>query len=267
MQPTDLQNMVDNFLKFYSENKHHKELNQITEFLLSHALSARGYNNYRNNQESGESYFIKEILANANPKLCIDVGANIGEYTKEILENTESRVIAFEPVPTTFEKLRKETESYIDRITYENIGVGAINEELIIHFNSDASAHASFSEEVKQINYVTNEEKISVPVVTLDSYFRDNNITQVDFIKIDTEGFESEVFKGAERIFAELKPKFIQIEFNWHQLFRNTSLHYFSQKLQGYDMYQLIPNGWINRDPKDPLVNIYNYSNFIFVLK
>ena len=267
MQPTDLQNMVDNFLKFYSENKHHKELNQITEFLLSHALSARGYNNYRNNQESGESYFIKEILAKTNPKLCIDVGANIGEYTKEILENTDSRVIAFEPVPTTFEKLRKETESYNDRITYENMGVGAINEELIIHFNSDALAHASFSEEVKQINYVSNEEKVSVPVVTLDAYFKDKNITEVDFIKIDTEGFESEVFKGAARIFAELKPKYIQIEFNWHQLFRNTSLHYFSQLLQNYDMYQLIPNGWVLRDPKDPLVNIYSYSNFIFVLR
>ena len=267
MQPTDLQNMVDNFLKFYSENKHHKELNQITEFLLSHALSARGYNNYRNNQESGESYFIKEILANANPKLGIDVGANIGEYTKEILENTDSRVIAFEPVPTTFEKLRKETEFYSDRITYENMGVGAVNEELIIHFNSDALAHASFSEEIKQINYVSNEEKVSVPVVTLDTYFKDKNITQVDFIKIDTEGFESEVFKGASRIFAELKPKYIQIEFNWHQLFRNTSLHYFSQLLQSYEMYQLIPNGWILRDPKDPLVNVYSYSNFIFVLR
>ena len=265
MQPTDLQNMVDNFLKFYSENKHHKELNSITEFLLSHALSARGYNNYRNNQESGESYFIKEILAKTNPKLCIDVGANIGEYTKEILENTDSRIICFEPVPTTFEKLRKETESYSDRITYENMGVGAINEELIIHFNSDALAHASFSEEVKQINYISNEEKVSVPVVTLDTYFKDKNITEVDFIKIDTEGFESEVFKGAARIFAELKPKYIQIEFNWHQLFRNNSLHYFSQLLQNYDMYQLIPNGWVLRDPKDPLVNIYSYSNFVFV--
>lgn len=77
--------MVNVFLKFYLENKHHKELNQITEFLLSHALSARGYNNYRNNQESGELFFIKEILAKSNPELCIDVGANIGEYTKEIL--------------------------------------------------------------------------------------------------------------------------------------------------------------------------------------
>ena len=267
MQTSDLQNMVNNFLKFYSENKHRNELNQITDFLLSHSLSARGYNNYRNNQESGESYFIKEILAKSNPKLCIDVGANIGEYTKEIVENTNSRVIAFEPVPATFENLRKETELYINRIQYENKGVGASNEELIIHFNSAASAHASFSEEIKQINYVTNEEKISVPVVTLDSYFKDNNITEVDFIKIDTEGFESEVFKGAARIFKELKPKFVQIEFNWHQLFRNTSLYYFSELLKDYDLYQLIPNGWILRDPKDPLVNIYNYSNFVFVLK
>lgn len=106
-----------------------------------------------------------------------------------------------------------------------------------------------------------------MPVITLDSYFKDNNIVKVDFIKIDTEGFESEVFKGAEKIFKELKPKFIQIEFNWHQLFRNTSLYYFAQRLTEYDMYQLIPNGWILRDPKDPLVNIYSYSNFIFVLK
>ena len=144
----------------YSENKYKKELDHVTELLLSHALSARGYSNFRNNQESGELFFIKEILAKTNPKLCIDVGANIGEYTKELLENTQSRVIAFEPVPTTFEKLRTETEMYLDRIKLENMGVGAINEELIIHFNSNALAHASFSEEVKKIDYVTNEEKI-----------------------------------------------------------------------------------------------------------
>ncbi len=89
----------------------------------------------------------------------------------------------------------------------------------------------------------------------------------VDFIKIDTEGFESEVFKGAKNIIMEIKPKFIQIEFNWHQLFRNHSLLYFSELLQGYLVYQLIPNGWVLRDPKDPLTNIYSYSNFVFVLR
>jgi len=42
-----LQTLVDDFLKFYAENKHKSELNQITDFLLVNALSARGYNNYR----------------------------------------------------------------------------------------------------------------------------------------------------------------------------------------------------------------------------
>jgi hypothetical protein len=40
-------------------------------------------------------------------------------------------------------------------------------------------------------------------------------------LKIDVEGFESDVFDGAQRIFSELKPKYIQIEFKWHQIFCN----------------------------------------------
>jgi hypothetical protein len=73
-----LQTLVNDFCKFYAQNKHNNELNQVTEFLLSHALSARGYNNYHNKEESGESFFINEILAKSQPKLCIDIGANIG---------------------------------------------------------------------------------------------------------------------------------------------------------------------------------------------
>ena len=92
-------------------------------------------------------------------------------------------------------------------------------------------------------------------------------IKEIDLIKIDTEGFEAEVFEGAKKTFTIIKPKFIQMEFNWHQIFRNTSLNFFAEKLPDYDVYQLIPNGWVKRDPKDPLVNIYLFSNFVFVRK
>ena len=63
------------------------------------------------------------------------------------------------------------------------------------------------------------------------------------------------------------QPKFIEIEFNWHQLFRKTTLNYFSEQLPNYDVYQLTFDNWIQRDPKDPLTNIYYFSNFIFVKK
>lgn len=264
-QHLDLSAVINSFLNFYVQNKHKAELSQVTEFLLSHALSARGYNNFRNNEESGESFFITEVLAKWRPKLCIDVGANVGNYSLEILKATESHVIAFEPLPLAFHSLVQSTQNFLDRIKLENLGIGESNEELAIHFNPDTSEHASFSVEVDKVSYLNNFKEVTVPVVTLDSYFEQNSIREVDLIKIDVEGFETEVFRGAIQVFSEVRPKFVQIEFNWHQLFRNVSLNYFAEKLVGYDVYQLIPNGWAKRDPKDPYTNIYAFSNFVFV--
>ena len=97
----------------------------------------------------------------------------------------------------------------------------------MINYNPNATAHASFSKEIDEIDYLSNQTQILVPLVTLDSYLAKNRITEVELIKIDVEGFESEVFAGAKEIFVNTRPKFIQIEFNLHQLFRNTSLHFF----------------------------------------
>ena len=46
----------------------------------------------------------------------------------------------------------------------------------------------------------------------------------LDFIKIDTEGHELEVLKGARNLLKDLKPKFLQIEFNTHQLLKNVTI-------------------------------------------
>jgi len=257
--------LVNDFLKFYDEHKHESELNNLTDFILLNALRARGYNNWQKPEDTGEVYFINEILAKTQPKLCIDVGAHYGEYSIELLKLTTAKVVAFEPLPTSFNKLKQNTIEFSERIKLESAGVGAIEEESVFHYNPSASDQASFSTEIKEVNYVNNEHKITVPVTTLDSYFEKNNITEVDLIKIDVEGFESEVFAGAIRVLTEVRPRFIQIEFNWHQLFRNTSLYYFAKQLYGYDTYQLLPRGWIKRDPKDPLSNIFYFSNFVFV--
>ncbi len=261
----ELQTLVDNFLQFYAANKHKSELNQITDFILSHALSARGFNNFRNQEESGEFFFINEVLAKSKPKLCIDIGANGGEYSLSLLKSTEAQVIAFEPLPTAFEILKENTQQFSNRIKLENLGIGSKEEELLINYNPNSTEHASFCKEVDEIDYLSNKNQIAAHLVTLDSYFEKNKIKEIDLIKIDVEGFESEVFAGSKETFSKIRPKFIQIEFNWHQLFRNNSLHFFSKQLPGYKTYQLIPQGWIKREPRDPLSNIFMFSNFVFV--
>lgn len=255
-------NLSDWYAKVFSKGR----LAKINHKLLLLALRAKGYNNWRDNVESGEEFFIKNILAPTNPQLCIDIGANVGTYTLELTRNTDASIISFEPMPDAFAELQ-DRFMFQPRVTVENTGVGSSTDNLTIHYNPKMLAHASFSEDVKKVSYVTNKEKLVVPIVSLDDYCSKHDITSIDFIKIDTEGYESEVFEGAKRVFREIMPKFIQIEFNWHHLFRNKTLYYFTEQLPKYDVYQLTYNGWKRVDPKDPFANMYHFSNFVFVRK
>ena len=240
---------------------------KINNGLFDLTLSARGYNNHRNFVESGEKFFIKKHLSNKTTSLCIDVGASEGNYTNLLLKETKSKVISFEPLPFIYKKMVENLSNFSDRCTFVNKGVGAQNETRKIYFNEENSEHASFASEIKKIDYVKNNNSLNVAITSLDEFCRLNNIFEIDLIKIDTEGFEKEVFEGAKEIFAKIKPKFIQIEYNWHHLFRNTSLFFFSEKLPNYNVYQLIYNNMKKIDPKQPYANLYMFSNFVFIRK
>jgi len=240
---------------------------KINSKILDLSLSAKGYNNCRNFIESGERYFVRKYLSNEGVKLCIDIGANNGRYTRLLLEETNAKVISFEPLPFVFNEMVKNLSNYSQRCTFVNKGVGAKNESLLIHYNKNESDHASFSEEIKKIDYVINDESLKVEVVSLTDYCKNNDINEIDFIKIDTEGFEKEVLEGLSEVIERIKPKFIQIEYNWHHLFRNTSIKYFSEKLANYNVYQLTYNNMRIVDVDNPLTNIYMFSNFVFLRK
>jgi hypothetical protein len=49
-------------------------------------------------------------------------------------------------------------------------------------------------------------EGVEVPVVTLDAFCRQNSVARLDFIKVDVEGMELEVFRGGQRVLSEMRP-------------------------------------------------------------
>ena len=94
-------------------------------------------------------------------------------------------------------------------------------------------------------------------------------LEKIDLIKIDTEGYEYEVLQGAKKTIEKFKPKYIQIEYNWHHLFKNVNLYYFSKYLKNYDVYKILPfsRDLMKIDPERPEHNYFNYSNIVFIKK
>ncbi len=133
----------------------------------------------------------------------LDIGAWVGTWTMKINPFC-GRVIAFEPDPLHYECLVKNVPEEVET---HQLAVG--NDKKMISLSED-----NFT----QAKRVVGEGNI--PMVTIDSL----NFTDVDLIKVDVEGYEMEVLKGADKTLENVK--YLMIELN------NNSKKYGSSNLE-----------------------------------
>jgi FkbM family methyltransferase len=137
----------------------------------------------------------------------VDVGANIGAYTVLAAGVCGSSAVAIEPIPKTFESLQDNIRinRLEERVIARNMGAGATKGNL------------TFSSDLDTVNHVlapgeaTPDKTVLVPVDTLDSLIAGIEPT---VIKIDVEGFEAEVVKGAFSAFRSPKLLAVIMELN-----------------------------------------------------
>ena len=136
----------------------------------------------------------------------VDVGANAGSYTIVACAVRRARGICFEPVPSTYGRLLENIciNHIDDRVQCFNCGVGQKEDVLGFTSTLDTTNHV-LSEGEKR------EDAIEVPVVILDNALSG---TSPSIIKIDTEGFELPVLKGASNILQNAAVHTVIIELN-----------------------------------------------------
>ena len=160
------------------------------------------------------SFLKKNNLNNIN--ILLDIGAHRGESINLFLNNMKvKKIISFEASPINFEFLRKKQKIYSKKfsdteIIIENIALGSENKMMEFkHFNeSSSSTIKNINEESKyfkrKFNLLNlfNKGKIyqtfKIKIQNLKEYIENNNITTIDFLKIDTEGYEYEILLGLE---------------------------------------------------------------------
>ena len=123
----------------------------------------------------------------------VDVGANIGAFSLyQALRKKAKLVIAFEPSPSTFRRLTANLElNSANNVRAVNAVVGS------------SCGTVPFLETPMSVNcrVAQNGEAgtVAVPSVTLDSALEAHKLNKIDLLKIDTEGYETEVLKGATK--------------------------------------------------------------------
>ncbi len=204
-------------------------------------------------------------LRNHLPKspLVIDVGANCGQFARMVQEEIhEARIISFEPHPAAYAELLR-----VPGIQAVNKAVGDEpgHLQLFDYASAPGSEHASVLSDVfKEIHHgaVANLE---VECTTLDLFLDAAELARVDLLKIDVEGFELAVLKGAHRAIVSDRIGIVQFEFDAMNTISRTLLADFAMALPGYRLHRLLRSGELLCISDEPPIRreLFGYQNVV----
>lgn len=181
-----------------------------------------------------ECEFVRHLL---KPGMnVIDIGANYGIYTliSAAGVGTEGKVWAFEPATTTAAFLSKSLKrNKLDNVRLVCAGLSNQNGKARLVLNQNA-----------ELNSVINDEQCTgdheqITLLALDDCLDDYGWDKIDFLKLDAEGFESNIIEGGKRFFKMNSP-LVMFEIKHG---REWNLELVNKFLSlGYESYKLIPD-------------------------
>lgn len=145
----------------------------------------------------------------------LDVGAHHGWFFHCWLDWCPSaRVIAFEPFAESFETMQQLYGSG-PRVKLTHAGVGSAVGMMQLNVLNDSKVSNSFLQPAEKawrdIAYEHGEvSSVTVPVTTIDEVFKEEKLNNVYLVKIDVQGYEIEVLKGAEQSLSRIDHIFVE---------------------------------------------------------
>jgi FkbM family methyltransferase len=174
-----------------------------TKLVVQRSMTGATGNLYCGLHEFTDMGFVLHFLRSED--LFVDIGANIGSYTVLAGGHVGASVVSIEPVPKTFEHLKT------------NIAINQIGEKVMVYNFAlgNEKGQISFTSTLDTMNHVATQAEtntIQVPVETLDTVLQKEKDPVL--LKIDVEGFETNVLKGATETLQKNNLKAIIIELN-----------------------------------------------------
>jgi FkbM family methyltransferase len=175
-----------------------------TKLIIHRGMTGATGNIYCGLHDYSDMGFLLHLLREED--CFVDIGANIGSYTILASGHVGAKTFSFEPVPSTFSNL------------VQNIAINNIQQKAIAYNIALGSEKGKIGFNISAfdtMNHVAEKSEaatINVPVELLDDVLQNAQVPLL--LKIDVEGFETEVIKGSSRILEKEGLKAIIIELN-----------------------------------------------------
>lgn len=248
-------------------------LSKIARNVLINIFNKLENNNNYQFRENGEQYFIKSLFERHlqnNDVVVFDVGANIGAYSKVLLEYAQKFAVrmdlhVFEPTAKCFAQLQNEFGTF-GNIHLNKLALSNDAGEAPIYYDEESSGLASLHK--RNLNYynieMTGFELVNTAPVS--QYIEQHHIAHINFLKIDVEGHELKVLQGLGKY---LSPDFldcIQFEYGGTNLDSRTSLMEIYELLEarGFKVAKIMKKGLEIRS-YHPRMENFSYSNYVAV--
>ena len=141
---------------------------------------------------------VLNLLRIIEPHCVFDVGAHEGEWTRCMMNiHPRCTIHLFEPMPATFETLKRKTQHLAAHIKLNPFGLSEKSGAVKLHYSDrDSSTATLYPLKGMQYHDQYYASHVQCDLRKASDYIREHHIERIDFLKIDTEGADFQVIKG-----------------------------------------------------------------------
>ncbi|HUQ70157.1 MAG TPA: FkbM family methyltransferase [Planctomycetaceae bacterium] len=197
---------------------------------------------------SGELDLLARIHAaqtGDRPCVIFDVGANVGKYSQAALKifGDRCRIHAFEPAAATADKFVANLGAD-SRVTLHHLALSDAVGVAKLYFESEGSPVATLNSESLDGMYGHSSSIEEVQTTTLDALCNGQGIDRIHLLKMDAEGHEFQILKGAGDLLAAGRIDGIQWEFGYQNVYSRVFFRDFFELLSPqYHLFRLVKDG------------------------
>jgi FkbM family methyltransferase len=238
----------------------------ISENSQSHQL---GYGDWYINTD-GELHLLQQFLRPND--VVFDVGANVGEWSLYALGVEKSiQLYSFEPLPNIFSDMQAKLSCYPNVKAFQLALSDKRGSGKFCYYDETYEFSGLSGFYVREVLKLDHKPPkiIDIQQETIPNFCQQQHLDKIDFLKIDAEGAEWIIIKGAAPLIKRKKIRAIQFEYGGCYVDAKITLKeiYDFLSKNDYLVFRIMPNGLVHITQWNPILENFDMSNYVAIKK